>query len=228
MKTVHWPDLALRALLIVIAAVAPNAFPTAQAGYGTLHDFALYLIIPAAVLLVGAWGVLRQSHFCEIAEAIRAGAIAGAIATLALEVVRYSGFKLGFMPGNLPELMDVLLLDRFALGPSPASMVAGFAYHFWNGACFGVIFALLRFRLPNWWAIPYGILLGVGFLVSPVVQGLGVGIFGADFGWHFAATVLTAHLAFGMALATLLAFMGLPASNDCGCGQGAIPVQKLR
>lgn len=29
--------------------------------------------------------------------------------------------------------------------------------------------------------------MGVGFLVSPVVQGLGVGIFGVNFGWHFAA-----------------------------------------
>jgi hypothetical protein len=31
-----------------------------------------------------------------------------------------------------------------------------------------------------------------------------VGPFGRDFGWHFAATVLTADLAFGVALALLL------------------------
>ena len=40
--------------------------------------------------------------------------------------------------------------------------------------------------------------------LSPVVQALGVGLFGKDFGWHFAATVLTAHAAFGIALAGLL------------------------
>jgi hypothetical protein len=44
----------------------------------------------------------------------------------------------------------------------------------------------------------------VGFLASPVVLALGVGPFGRDFGWHFAATVLTAHLAFGVAFALLL------------------------
>jgi hypothetical protein len=126
------------------------------------------------------------------------------VATLALEAVRYSGFKLGFMPGNLPELMGVLLLDRFALGPSTASTLAGFGYHFWNGASFGVIFALVKGRLSKWWAIPYGLAVGVGFLVSPVVQALGVGLFGKDFGWRFAATVLTAHAAFGIALAGLL------------------------
>jgi len=226
MKSIHWPELILRLLLVAVAAVAPNAFPAAQAGYGTLRDFALYLIIPAAVLLGAAWVTLRRSHFAQIAGAIRAGAIAGALATLALEAVRYSGFKLGFMPGNLPELMGVLLLDRFALGPSVASTLAGFAYHFWNGACFGVIFALLSFRLPNWWAIPYGILLGIGFLVSPVVQSLGVGLFGVDFGWHFAATVLTAHLAFGAALATSLSFMATSPIADCGCcGQSVARIQ---
>jgi hypothetical protein len=192
MKQILRTDLTLRGLLIAVAAVAPTAFPAALAGYSTLHELAFLVIIPAAVLLGIAWLLLRRSRFIEYAASIRNGAIAGAVATIALEVVRYSGFRLGFMPGNLPELMGVLLFDRFALGPTTASSLAGFAYHFWNGACFGIVFALGRFRLPAWWAIPYGIAAGVGFLVSPVVQGLGVGLFGVNFGWHFAATVLTA------------------------------------
>jgi hypothetical protein len=36
------------------------------------------------------------------------------------------------------------------------------------------------------------------------VQSLGVGLFGVDFGWRFAATVLTAHAAFGFALTFVL------------------------
>jgi hypothetical protein len=75
---------------------------------------------------------------------------------------------------------------RFALGPTVASTLGGFAYHFWNGACFGITFALGRFNLPVWWPVPCGAALGVSFLVSPVVQGLGIGIFGVNFGWHFA------------------------------------------
>ena len=198
------PALLLRGSLIAVAAVAPTAFPASQAGYGTLHDLAFPAIIPSAALLVIAWALLRTSRSSGVAAAICQGALAGGLATIALEAVRDSGFRMGFMPGNLPELMGVLLLDRFALGPTPATTVAGFAYHFWNGACFGIIFALGRFGLPNWWAIPYGIVIGVGFLLRPVVQGLGVGLFGINFGWHFAATVLTAHLAFGTAMAALL------------------------
>jgi hypothetical protein len=199
-----WRELTLRASLIAMAAVAPTAFPAAQAGYGTLHELAFVAIVPAGVLLLLSWVALRGSRFRELAGLISAGAMAGGLATFALEAVRYTGFRMGFMPGNLPELMGVLLFDRFALGPTAASTLTGFTYHFWNGACFGVIFALGRFRLPRWWAISYGVGIGIGFLISPVVQGLGVGVFGINFGWHFAATVLSAHLAFAAAMAWLL------------------------
>jgi len=219
MKEIIRTDLPLRALIIGLAAIAPVAFPAAQAGYATLHDLAYLAIIPAAVLLVLAWAVLRKSCAAGLAASIRDGAVAGALATVVLEAVRYSGFRIGFMPGNLPELMGVLLFDRFALGPTAASTLGGFAYHFWNGACFGIIFSLGRFNLASWWAIPYGAAVGVGFLVSPVVQGLGVGIFGVNFRWHFAATVLTAHLAFGATTALLLRRDSVVAATRCrSCG----------
>ena len=167
MKEITRTDLPLRALIVGLAAIAPVAFPAAQAGYATLHDLAYLAIIPAAVLLVLAWAVLRKSCTAGLAASIRDGAVAGALATVVLEAVRYSGFRIGFMPGNLPELMGVLLFDRFALGPTAASTLGGFAYHFWNGACFGIIFALGRFNLQGWWAIPYGAAVGVGFSLAP-------------------------------------------------------------
>jgi len=204
MKHTSAGELAVRGLLVVLAAAGPIAFPASIMGIRSLHDLAFLLILPSAILLLGTAVLLRRSRFSGLATAIRAGAIGGGLATIALEVVRYSGFRLGFMPGNLPELMGVLLFDRFALGPSTASSLAGFTYHFWNGACLGVIFALAKFRLSNFWAIPYGIVVGIGFLLSPVVEALGVGLFGINFGWHFAATVLTAHIAYGAALAGIL------------------------
>lgn len=41
-------------------------------------------------------------------------------------------------------------------------------------------------------------------MINPVVQALGVGYFGVNFGWHFAVTVLLAHAAYGFALGSLL------------------------
>lgn len=195
---------ALQLGLAALASAAPNAFPLSQMGVASLHELGLTLVLPAAIALVVAWVGLRQSGQTDLAHAVARGAVAGLIATLALEAVRYPGFRFGFMPGNLPQLMGVLLLDRFALGPSTLSNLTGFAYHFWNGASFGVVFAVLGLGRSRWWAVPYGVAVGVGFLASPVVLALGGGPFGRDFGWPFAATVLTAHAAFGVALALLL------------------------
>lgn len=171
--------------------------------YATLHDLALIALFPSIGVLAAIWLTARH-HRADVADIIARGAAAGAIATLALEAFRYLGFRVGFMPGNLPRLMGVLLLDRFALGPSVWSDVSGFTYHFWNGAAFGTIFLALTGGRSIALATIYGIAIGVGFLMSPVVQSLGVGLFGRDFGWTFAATVLSAHTAFGAALGALL------------------------
>jgi hypothetical protein len=105
MRKILRTDLPLRALPIGLAAIAPMAFPAARAGYGTLHNLAYLAIIPAAVSLVLVWALLRRSSAAGLAAVIRDGAVAGAVATVSLEAVRYSGFRMGFMPGNVPELM---------------------------------------------------------------------------------------------------------------------------
>lgn len=193
----------IRLFILLLAAVGPLAFPAAQLGYASLQDLALFAVLPSIAGLVVIWLFTRYTR-PDVAAIILRGSAAGAVATLALEAVRYSGFRLGFMPGNLPQLMGVLLLDRFALGPSAWSDVAGFAYHFWNGAAFGILYVAITGRTSILRAIAYGVAVGVGFLGSPVVQSLGVGLFGRDFGWHFAATVLLAHVAFGATLGVLL------------------------
>ena len=194
-----------RVVLLVLAAAAPNASPAVADG--------LRIAAPARAAAGNAGGRLCRVVACAwcsrasspaMARAARRGAAAGAVATLALEAVRYPGFRLGFMPGNLPRLMGVLLLDRFALGPSALSDLAGFTYHFWNGASFGIVFAMLARGRSRLVGADDGLAVGLGFLASPVVLALGVGPFGRDFGWPFAATVMTAHAAFGTALALLL------------------------
>jgi len=194
--------------VLALASIAPIAFPAAQMGYASFKQLGAYAVIPSAILLFLLAAVDFRKGGRSVSRVVLDGALAGALATLALEAIRYPAFRLGFMPGNMPQLMGVLLLDRFAHGPSLASNVAGFAYHFYNGACFGIVFAALVeagiLRSRRVWGIGYGVLIGLGFLVSPVVKSLGVGLFGRDYGWHFAATVLTAHVAFGWSLALML------------------------
>jgi hypothetical protein len=194
--------LALALLTLLAAAIGPNIFPAAEAGYGELNVFAIHFLLPAIALII-VIGFLSRKWEPSIARYIIWGALAGALATIPLEAIRISGYKLGFMPGNLPRLMGVLLLNRFALGPSAASDIAGWAYHFWNGASFGIIYVLVFGAARRWAGVLYGIAVGVGFMLSPVVVALGVGYFGLQFSDWFSVTVLTAHIAFGFALGLL-------------------------
>jgi hypothetical protein len=73
---------------------------------------------------------------------------------------------------------------------------------FWNGACFGIIFALDVSICKSWWGGSLQSRFGRRFPRQPGGPGIGASIFSINFGWHLAATVLTAHLVFpaGMAV----------------------------
>jgi hypothetical protein len=199
---ISYRRLALILLFLGLAAVGPNIFPAAAAGYGSLSTYAKDWLLPAIAVLFIALFWTRRS-FPGLARAVLRAIAAGAVATVALEIIRITGFKLGYMPGQLPELMGVQLLNRFALGPDLASNIAGWAYHFWNGASFGIVYVLLFGTRRLWAGVVYGLIVGTVFLFSPVVISLGVGTFGLQFSLGFPITVLLAHAAFGLALGWL-------------------------
>jgi hypothetical protein len=196
-------EIILSALVLVLAGVSPNIFPAAQAGLAKMSVLALRLLLPSIVLLGLLFAVARRRGHWRLASHILLGVVAGLIATLGLEVVRATSFRLGGMPGDLPRLLGVLLTDRFMLGPSAFSDVLGYVYHFWNGACFGLIFAVLLGRKPVLWAAAYGGLVGLGFLASPAVKAMGVGFMGTKMP-AMIVTVLLGHIVFGLMLGTLL------------------------
>lgn len=200
----HLKSLLLLGIVMLAAAVGPLLFPAAMAGHGSLAEMATRFLLPSvAVFLVTA--ALGYRWRPALARLVVLGGLAGMIATLPLEVVRLAGFHLEYMPGNLPRLMGVLLLDRFALGPSLASDIAGWAYHFWNGACFAILYVVIFGTTRRWLAVLYGIALGIGFMVSPVVTSLGIGKFGIEYSMGFPITVTLAHVAYGAALGILVA-----------------------
>jgi hypothetical protein len=161
------------------------------------------LLVPSIVLLaaVAAIGFLRG--YRNLVRRMIAGATCGAAATVGLEVVRQASFHFGGMPGNLPRLLGVLLMNRFMLGPSALSDALGYAYHFWNGVCFGLIFAVLFGRSSRLWASVYGLAIGFGFLAGPAVRAMGVGFLGLRMP-AMTATVVAAHIVYGLLLGLCL------------------------
>lgn len=191
-------------VLLAAASTSPVIFPLAESGRSTMDVLAKFALLPSIVVIGLIWGFLSRRDDL-LARTIAVGLSAGAVATLALEVFRLTGFRLGFMPGNLPRLMGVLLLNQFATGPTLASDIAGWVYHFWNGASFGLIYVLVFGTCRRWLGVVYGALVGFAFMLSPVVSALGVGFLGLEFSKGFPVTVTLAHAAFGGVLGWLTA-----------------------
>lgn len=202
METRRLEGLLLALVALGLAGISPNLFPLAQAGYAKMSTTVPDLLVPAVVLLAVVVIVARTRGHATLSGRILKGAAAGLIATVALEAVRITSFHLGGMPGDMPRLLGVLITDRFMAGPSHASDVLGYLYHFWNGASFGIIYAILLGGRSVRWAVGYALLIGVGFLLSPAVKSMGVGFMAS----HMPAmqlTVVVAHLAFGTVLGVL-------------------------
>jgi hypothetical protein len=205
-------SLVLIGLVLLAASVAPLMWPVAEAGYGNVADLATHFLLPAIAFLF-VFALLAWKRLPIVARSLVWGAAAGAVATIPLEAIRLAGYHWGFMPGNMPRLMGVLLLNRFALGPSTASDVAGWAWHFWNGVSFGIIYVLILGAGRRWPALLYALAIGTGFLVSPVVLSLGIGYFGLQYSVAFPITVYVAHIAFGLVLG-FLAHRFLPSQGS--------------
>jgi hypothetical protein len=199
-------------VLLAAASVSPLIFPLAESGRSTMDVLAKFALLPSIAVIGILWEWLYRSND-PLAASVKVGLGAGALATIALEAIRLPGFWLHFMPGNLPRLMGVLLLNQFATGPTLASDIVGWAYHFWNGAAFGLIYVLVFGTCRRWLGASYGVLLGFGFMFSPVVSALGVGFLGLTFSKGFPITVTLAHAAFGGTLSWLSArWLGFVAS----------------
>jgi hypothetical protein len=213
-------------LLLALASVSPLIFPVAESGRSSMDALAKLALLPAAALLLVTVGALYRIDN-SLARTSALGLAAGALATVALEAIRLPGFWLGFMPGNLPRLMGVLLLNQFAAGPSLRSDTAGWAYHFWNGASFGLIYVLVFGTCRRWLGTVFGVLLGFGFMFSPVVAALGVGFMGLEFSKGFPLTVTIAHAAFGLALGWLAtSWLGFVDSPLLGAVRQCLPITR--
>lgn len=205
MKTQMYKTLIIL-LLLGLAAISPNLFMLAQAGIAPFSLLVIRFLLPSIALILLVIGISKYTKYDDIVRLAINGIVAGIISTVALEIFRESGFRLGTMPGDLPRLMGVLMLNQFASGPDIWSDLAGWAYHFWNGAAFGLIFSLLLGQSKLLHGLFYGLMIGVVFMISPVVKSLGIGLLGIDFknGYQFALTVTIAHAAFGLVLSYFL------------------------
>jgi hypothetical protein len=203
--TVKALELVLTGGALVVAAVGPNILIIATTpGMPEMPVLVRYALVPSFGLLAIVWVTAAWLGELRLTNRFWVGAWAGAAATGLLDAFRLTGFHLGWMPGNMPRMFGVLILDRMALGPSLGSDVLGYLYHYWVGACFGLTYTLLAGRAQWWGGLVWGLIIEVGMMVTPpMVVAMDTGYFGVKFGPGLFVTSLTAHVAFGVALGLL-------------------------
>lgn len=198
-------ELVLTAGALLVAAIGPNILVVATTpGMPEMPALVRFALLPSFVLFAIVWIVAAGSGQARLTNRLWVGLWAGAASSAVLDAIRLTGFHLGWMPGNMPRMFGVMILDRMAVGPSLGSDVLGYLYHYWVGACFGLTYTLLAGRVRWWGGGVWGLIIEIGMMVTPpMVVAMDTGYFGVKFGPGLFGTSLAAHVAFGAALGLL-------------------------
>lgn len=116
-----------------------------------------FVALPTAIVLAGAVlvGRGRRDRLRVFSERVIAGGAAGLLATLGYDAVRLgirAAVPFEFDPFSAQYVFGGLMTGL--PNGDPVAQVAGWAYHFWNGITFGVMYAVVRPR--GGWATGLG------------------------------------------------------------------------
>ncbi len=218
------PELVLTIIVIVLCGASSMLLvfgPLSIMSYTEYRDIA---IIPSLIAIF-AIGILARSKFPRITNRLFVGMAAGAVASFALEAIRIPGYMFAkwlpmdsmisipglFLTGkitSLSEVKQVVMQSGVAMNlyhaPIDAFMV-GALWHFWNGATFGIIYALLIGKGKWWYGLIWAFIIEMVMMLAPYLIMM-KGPFGIEHmdGYNLFVITLIAHLAFGAVLGVLV------------------------
>lgn len=202
-------NLTGRFISFVLAATSIACLLSEMYGLCPMRSFTLWIFGPSCLILIviGCLDSLAGSR--RLARMLALGAGAGLAAAVAYDV-----FRLPFvysqswgLSGVLPPLNLFKVFPRFGamildqpLEQEKYSLVTnliGWAYHFSNGATFGIMYLAMIGRTCRsiGWAILFAAGLEAAMLLTPYPQ-----VFGIALTTAFILATLTAHMIFGAAL----------------------------
>lgn len=189
----------VRLILLGLATTSGNAILAQAFGVASLAVTAPAFVLPSASALLGIMVMrVRLGGAIDVARLLARGATWGLIATCAYDALRppmRAIFSFHYDPLYAVTVFGAEITG--AAADSAIALAVGWAYHFWNGASFGIIFVLLWSRggalaglacaglLQALLMATYPRLVGVqltdpGFLVMGLV---GHAVFGLVLGW---------------------------------------------
>jgi len=209
-----------RLLVFVLAAASIWCLLAEMYGFCDMRTFTFLILIPATIVLYGLAVVDHSRGDKRLWRAVVIGTLAGLVGALAYDIFRLplvyaEAWGLGRF--GIPQMPLFKVFPRFGaliLGEpveqpsySLAAHLIGWAYHFSNGATFGVMFAALvgeasRRYGGGWlWAVLMAVGIEVCLLLSPYAS-----FFDIQLTTRFVAVTLLAHLIFGIGLGLYFAW----------------------
>jgi len=217
-------ELGLVIIIIILSGASSSLLIFAPLGiisYATYRDV---VIIPS-VIAIFVIGILSRSKFPHITNRLFVGMGAGAIASFALEAIRIPSYMFTkWIPMDsmislvglfltekitaLSEVKQVIMQSGVAMNLYHAPLdafMAGALWHFWNGATFGIVYALVIGKGKWWYGMIWAFIIEIGMMFAPYLI-LMKGAFGIEHmaGYNLFVMTLLAHLAFGAVLGILV------------------------
>jgi hypothetical protein len=217
-------ELGLTIIVIILSGASASLLllpPLGIIPYATFRDIA---IIPSVVIIF-AIGILTRSRFPRLTNRLFAGMAAGTIASFALEAIRIPAYMFAkWMPmDSMISLPGLLLTEKITMlsqakqvimqsgvpmnlytAPMDVFLVGGL-WHFWNGATFGIIYALLIGKGKWWYGVIWAVIIEMVMMVAPYLI-IMVGPFGTQYkdGYNIFVITLIAHVIFGAVLGIIV------------------------
>ena len=188
-------DPVLRGIVALLALMSVAPLLGWVFGLGRFAMWFRMVALPALlVVALVAWRVSRPgTRHPDVRTAMVVGSIGGLVGTIGYDVFRLPFLALGFRLLAPIDSYGVLLLD--AHSSSALSGFAGWAYHFSNGICFGIAFAMVALG-RNWrWGVAWAMVLETASVVTPFAD-----TYGLTGRWGLTAIAYGAHVPYGVAL----------------------------
>ena len=205
----HW-NAGGRLLVFVLAGSSIACLLMDFYGLCPMRVFTPFVFLPALLALFAFAALDRWRGNTQLWHAVRIGLMAGLLAAVAYDVFRLPfvfAQEWGLSP-ILPPMKLYKVFPRFGAmvlgqtveqpGYSPAAHLVGWAYHFSNGATFGVMYLALigDAAQRHWaWAVAFAVVLELGMLFTPYPN-----VFNIPLTSRFVVVTVAAHAVFGICL----------------------------
>jgi hypothetical protein len=198
-RAVRIPDPTLTIIVVLCSLTSVGAFLLEAFGLVGMPFTISFVSLPALLvtLVVAVWaGRLGRQHFLR---RLYIGLVAGLIATLAYDAIR-AAIMLAY-PGDFNPFRSHPNFGALILDTSPettAAHLAGWAYHFWNGISFGIIFVMLAGGARFYYALIWALALETATItIYPNVFDV------SRSDWAFVSVSFLGHAVYGLTLGVL-------------------------